>query len=76
MDIVISKSGFVFDPEGGNFFFTNQIGMEIIKMLKEGIEINKIRASVKDKYLIDDISFEKDFNSLINILNKNNLIES
>ena len=34
-NIAISDSGFVFNPSTGDSFSTNQVGLEIIRLLKE-----------------------------------------
>ena len=37
-NIAISESGFVFDPDSGDSYSMNPIGLEILTMMKEGKE--------------------------------------
>ncbi|MBK7139734.1 MAG: hypothetical protein IPH74_12225 [Bacteroidetes bacterium] len=44
-NIAISDSGFIFNPSSGDSFSANQIGLEIIRLLKDGkskIEISDL----------------------------------
>ena len=74
-NLALSDSGFVFDPSTGDSFSTNPIGLEIIRMLKEGKTSNDIKANILKTYMTDDASFEKDFYDFINMLTKHNLVE-
>ena len=75
-NLALSDSGFVFDPATGDSFSTNPIGLEIIKMLKEGKTPEDIKAHVIKSYMTDDVSFEKDYYDFINMLSKHNLVEN
>ena len=57
-NIALSDSGFVFDPSTGDSFSTNPIGLEIIKMLKEGKTPSEIKSTIVKQYMIDEVSFE------------------
>jgi len=70
INIALSDSGFVFDPSTGDSFSTNPIGLEIIKMLKEGKNPEEIKSVITKNYLTDDVSFEKDYYDFINMLTK------
>jgi hypothetical protein len=74
-NLALSDSGFVFDPSTGDSFSTNPIGLEIIRMLKEGKTANDIKIHVTKTYMTDDASFEKDFYDFVNMLTKHNLVE-
>ena len=69
-NIALSDSGFVFDPSTGDSFSTNPIGLEIIKMLKEGKTPDEIKAAATKKYMTDDATFEKDYYDFVNMLAK------
>lgn len=75
-NLALSDSGFVFDPATGDSFSTNPIGLEIIKMLKEGKTPEDIKTHVIKTYMTDDVSFEKDYYDFINMLSKHNLVEN
>jgi hypothetical protein len=68
-NIALSDSGFIFNPSTGESFSVNPIGVEIIKMLKEGKEKDDIKKMILEKYQADDATFERDYYDFINILN-------
>ena len=74
-NIALSDSGFVFNPSSGDSFSTNPIGLEIIKMLKEGKQQSEIAAHILKTYATDEMTFEKDFYDFVNQLQKNKLTE-
>ena len=75
-NIALSDTGFVFNPSSGDSFSTNPIGMEIIKMLKDGKSNNDIKNYVVKTYMTDEVSFEKDLYDFINMLTKMNLMDA
>lgn len=75
-NIALSDSGFVFNPSSGDSFSTNPIGLEIIKMLKEGKSKEEIKTYFLKTYMTDDASFEKDFYDFVKMLGSFNLTES
>jgi hypothetical protein len=68
-NIALSDSGFIFNPSTGESFSVNPIGVEILKMLKEGKDKDAIKEVILDKYQTDDATFERDFYDFVNILN-------
>ncbi len=74
-NIAVSESGFVFDPSTGESFSLNQIGLELVELLKRGENIDAIKKEVLKKYDVDEISFEKYYYDFINSLNQNQLLE-
>ncbi|MFI5151112.1 MAG: PqqD family protein [Bacteroidia bacterium] len=75
-NIALSDSGFVFDPSTGDSFSTNPIGLEIIKLLKDGKTNEEIKATVVKQYMTDDSTFEKDLYDFVNMLSKLKLSEN
>ncbi len=75
-NIALSDTGFVFNPSNGDSFSTNPIGMEIIKMLKEGKSTDEIKSHVVKNYMTDDTTFERDLYDFVNMLTKMNLVET
>ena len=74
-NIALSDTGFVFDPSTGDSFSTNPIGLEIIKMLKDGKSIQEIKTSIVKDYMVDEASIEKDYYDFVNLLGKLKLTE-
>jgi len=75
-DIAISDSGFVFDPITGESYSLNQIGVEILTLLKEGNDQKEISDFILQKYEIDSDTFENNYFDFISMLKQFNLIEA
>lgn len=74
-NIAISESGFVFDPNSGDSFSLNRIGLEIIEMLKQGNTDREIIPGLLDKYDIDSASLDKYYYDFIAMLKYYQLID-
>ena len=48
--LVISKTGFVFDPESGQSFSANETGLEILKAFCEGKGIDEVKLLLEMTY--------------------------
>jgi hypothetical protein len=74
-NIALSDSGFVFNPSNGDSFSTNPIGLEIIKLLKEGKNTDEVKSSLLKLYTIDEATLDRDCYDFINMLSKFKLTE-
>jgi hypothetical protein len=74
-NIATSESGFVFNPVTGDSFSTNPLGTEILFMLKDGKAFEEISALVLEKYDVEQVVFEKDYDDLMAQLKAFNLLE-
>jgi len=75
-NIAISDSGFIFNPSTGDSFSTNPIGLEIIKMLKDGKSREDIKEAIFKVYATDQSTFEKDFYDFLIMLQNIKIIET
>lgn len=75
-DAAISENGLIFNPFTGDSFKVNILGLEIIKLMKIGIENEGIKDIILKKYDIDRKTLDIDYNDFINCLSQNRLIES
>lgn len=75
-NIAISDSGFIFNPDTGESFTANPIGLEILNMLKVSLEFAEIRKKILEKYNSEKDTIEKDYHDFINMLNQFNLLEN
>lgn len=75
-NIAVSDSGFIFNPDTGESFTVNPIGILIINQLKEGCELNEIGNIIREKYNVQFVTFEKDFDDFIGLLRNYSLIEN
>jgi hypothetical protein len=74
-NIATSEAGFIFNPATGDSFSANNVGSEIITLLKENKSQQEISEWVSLKYEVEKIQFEKDMDDFISQLNDYNLLE-
>ena len=74
-NIAISDSGFIFNPDTGESFTANPIGLEILDMLKEGLSFEEVSKNILNKYKSDADSVEKDYFDFMNMMRQFNLLE-
>jgi hypothetical protein len=74
-NIATSESGFIFNPGNGDSFSVNELGAEIINLMKEERDQAEIIDSITSKYDIEKIQVEKDLEDFISMLVSYNLIE-
>jgi hypothetical protein len=59
-NIAISDTGFVFNPNNGDSFTLNPIGLEIVRLVQEGKGDQEIVDHITENYSIDSATVEKD----------------
>ena len=59
--IAISETGLIFNPETGESFVVNQIGLEILNLIKTGRHKPEIEATIRSKYDVTSEQFEIDY---------------
>jgi hypothetical protein len=74
-NIAISESGFIFNPTTGDSFSLNEVGLEILELLKEEKTIDQITTHFTNQYEIDASSFEKYFYDFVGMLKHYQLID-
>jgi len=74
-NIAISESGFIFNPTTGDSFSLNEVGLEILELLKEEKTIDQITTHFTNQYEIDAASFEKYFYDFVGMLKHYQLID-
>lgn len=72
-NIAISESGFIFNPTSGDSFSANQIGADIITLMKEDKKLPEIIKTISVKYDVEPSVFEKDLEDFVIQLRDNNL---
>lgn len=73
-DIAISDSGFLFDPYSGATFNTNETGRLILKLLKEGNEMETIQAEIRKQFETGEEDLRSDIFEFINLLKEAQLL--
>jgi len=72
--LAISDSGFIFDPVTGGTFTTNEIGIKIIRSLKDNMEPIHIISEVVEEFEVDFEEAEMDVIDYVRKLKTYNLI--
>ena len=75
-NVAISDSGFIYNPDNGESFSANAFGIEVLSLLKEGIEYDDIKETVLGKYQTDEDTFEKDYNDFLFSLKQYQILEN
>jgi hypothetical protein len=75
-NIAISDSGFVFNPSTGDSFSTNQVGLEIIRLLKENKSKEELIKELVGIFSIDESTLEKDLGDFFMMLNSYQILTS
>jgi hypothetical protein len=73
-DVAVSEAGLVFNPNTGESFSVNPIGVEILNLLKEDKKFDEIFRTIAEKYSIEKAMFEKDFQDFTGVLAQHNLL--
>lgn len=66
--IAINDNGFLFDPNTGDSYTTNNVAREIIFMMKSNVPNDEIRQKIAEKYDVDEVTLEKnliDFTAML-----------
>lgn len=74
-NIAISDTGFIFNPATGDSFSTNNVGLEIIRLLKEEKKKEDIILNIREKFSVDEASLDKDLVDFLMMLNNYQLLK-
>lgn len=75
-NIAVSESGFVFNPTTGDSFSLNNVGIEILRLMKEGKEERDIKNTIRAWYDIDEETLEKDYYDFLKMLGQFKLLDA
>ncbi len=73
-NIAISDSGFIFNPSSGDSFSTNNVGLEIIRLLKENKSKDEIITEIVTKFSTDASTLDKDLGDFFLMLRSYQLL--
>lgn len=74
-NIALSDSGFIFNPSSGDSYSVNPIGLELIRLMKEGKNQGEIQDYIMEHYAVDRATVEKDYYDFIKMLEQHKLIQ-
>jgi len=73
--LAISDNGFIFKPSTGESFTTNDLGLFIINLLKEGKSGEEIISSITEEFEVDTITAERDLYDYLDFLRAEKMID-
>ncbi len=74
-NLALSDTGFVFNPATGDSFSVNPIGLDLMKLLKDGKSEGDIKKHMLDTYQTDAETIEKDVYDFFKMLEQLRLTE-
>ncbi len=73
--IALSNSGFVFNPNTGDSFSVNPIGLKILRELQSGLSEDEIKKALLNHYQTDKETIEKDLYDFFKMIEQYNITE-
>lgn len=73
-DVAVSEAGLVFNPNTGESFSVNPIGVEILNLMRDDKKFDEIFRNITEKYSTDKATFEKDFQDFTGVLAQHDLL--
>ncbi len=73
-NLAISDAGFIFDPETGNSYTTNETGAVIINQLKKGAKVSEISEFMLAEYEVSSDEVDLDIVNMLETLKNYNLL--
>jgi hypothetical protein len=74
-NIAISESGFLFDPTGGESYSLNEVGLEIVNLMRDKKSNQEIASIITENYEVEQGDFEKYFFDFLGMLKQFKLLE-
>ena len=72
----VNESGFLFDPETGESYSLNEIGVLYFNWIAEGKSLSEIKSLVVAEYDVDETTYEKSFMDFESRLKNLRLLEN
>jgi PqqD family protein of HPr-rel-A system len=74
-NLAISDSGFIFDPSSGRTYTVSQTGLDILNLLKKGLDIASILITIENEYDSSHDQIERDISDFLIQLREYGLIQ-
>ena len=75
-NLAVSDNGFVFDPETGESFTVNAVGVEIIKQLQKNSDRVELINILEKDYGMDSLVLEKSISDFLTMMQEFKLTEN
>ncbi len=73
--LAISDNGFIFKPATGESFTTNEMGLFIINLLKEGKSGDEVINAITEGFEIDNVTAGRDLYEFLDFLKRENMTD-
>lgn len=73
--LAISDNGFIFKPSTGESYTTNELGLMIINLLKQGKSTDEIITIITEEFDVDDIAAGRDLYDYLDFLKRENIMD-
>jgi hypothetical protein len=73
--LAISDNGFIFNPNTGDSFSVNDLGLSILQKIREGISKKDIVAALCAEYNAEKSVIEKDMDEFLKVIRTHQLVE-
>ena len=73
--LAISDNGFIFKPSTGESFTTNEIGLFIINLLKDGKAGDEIINAITEDFEVDNVTAGRDLYEYLDFLKRENMMD-
>jgi len=74
-NIAVSETGFIFNPTSGDSYSLNTVGMEILSLLKGGMDLETITNRILEKYDVEKSVLERYLYDFLGLLKQYQLLE-
>ncbi len=74
-NVAVSDNGFLFNSATGESFTLNEVGTELLNLIKENKDLDEIKSILLKKYEVDSNIIEKDYQDFVEELKKYKLSE-
>ncbi len=74
-NIATSEAGLIFNPGTGDSFSVNDMGREILSILRENTTVEELVNRIAEKYEVEKTQMEKDMEDFLTLLHEYNLVD-
>ncbi|MDY0319642.1 MAG: PqqD family protein [Candidatus Cloacimonadaceae bacterium] len=74
-NLAMNENGFIFDPNTGYSYTSNETGLKILKMLSAGLDKDAICTRLIAEYDVNEDNFNSDFDHFMLMLEALGLVE-
>lgn len=74
-NLAMNDNGFIFDPESGYSYTSNETGLFILKQLAAGLDRKEIFKALSEQYEVSEDNFNSDYDHYMLMLEALDMVE-